>query len=291
MIITIDPHSGFCFGVVHAVKAAEEGLMEHRPLFCLGDIVHNEVEVKRLEGKGLQIIGREDLATLRHCTVLIRAHGEPPETYRIAQKNNIRLIDATCPIVLKLQKDVQKGFAEMQEKNGQVVIFGKEGHPEVDGLVGQTGGEAIVIRDEEDLVMIDFERPVRLFAQTTMSMEGFRQISGEIRKRMAEEIPGKEPDLVLRDSICRQVSNRSDTLKDFCNEHEVIIFVSGHHSSNGKVLFDVCKSINQDSFLVSGTEELRPEWFIGKSDVGISGATSTPQWLMEEVREAILKMS
>ncbi|HTX89351.1 MAG TPA: 4-hydroxy-3-methylbut-2-enyl diphosphate reductase [Bacteroidales bacterium] len=290
MNVTIDPHSGFCFGVVYAIEVAERELAASGKLYCLGDIVHNNMEVNRLKQMGLVVIEREDLGQLRDCKVLIRAHGEPPETYRIALENNLELIDASCPIVLKLQNDIRHGFLEMQKINGQIVIYGQEGHAEVNGLRGQTNGKAIVVGGEEDLDRIDFRRPVSLFAQTTKSVEGFQKIVRSIGERMAQENGKVKPQFVWNDSVCRQVSNRSIQLEEFAARFETVIFVSGKKSSNGLILYRVCKNINPDTWLISGREELEPDWFRGKTEVGVCGATSTPMWLMEEVAEEIRKM-
>ena len=283
MNVTIDPHSGFCFGVVYAIEIAERELAKGEKLYCLGDIVHNNMEVKRLKDMGLIIIEQDELDRLKNCKVLIRAHGEPPETYRIALKNNLNLIDASCPIVLNLQNEIRYGFQEMQELEGQIVIYGKDGHAEVNGLRGQTLGKAIVIGSEKDLWKIDFSKPVHLYAQTTKSVAGFHQIVGKIKEEMEKACPGEKIDFKWNDSICRQVSNRSRQLQEFAAKYQVVIFVSGKKSSNGMILFQVCKDINRNTYLVSDREELRSEWFKGVRSVGVCGATSTPMWLMEEV--------
>ncbi|MDP4280970.1 MAG: 4-hydroxy-3-methylbut-2-enyl diphosphate reductase [Bacteroidota bacterium] len=287
MKVTIDPQSGFCFGVVYAIEKAEKELVEKGSLYCLGDIVHNNREVNRLKELGLVIIEREDLLKLKNTKILIRAHGEPPETYHIARDNNIELIDASCPIVLNLQNDIRHGSAEMLEKRGQIVIYGKEGHAEVNGLLGQTKGTAIVINHEKDLAKIDFTKPVRLYSQTTMSVEGFRSIVDKISQKMKEAAGNGPVDFIWQDSICRQVSNRSRLLKIFASQHNAIVFVTGTKSSNGMFLFEVCKSVNPSTFLVSSEDDLNPEWFRNVSDVGVCGATSTPMWLMEKVAECI----
>jgi len=287
--ITIDPHSGFCFGVVYAIEAAERELKHNPVLYCLGDIVHNNMEVNRLKNMGLIIINNEELKTIRDCKVLIRAHGEPPETYKIAVENNIELIDASCPIVLNLQHVIQHGYQEMKSKNGQIVIYGKEGHAEVNGLVGQTNGKAIVIGDEEDLKKIDFSRPVRLYSQTTKSIDGFNRIVGIIKEKMAAFSPDGKIDFEWNDSICRQVSNRSGYLREFAARFGLVIFVSGQKSSNGMILYRVCKEVNPKTILISSISELRMDWFTGVQEVGICGATSTPRWLMEEIEREIKK--
>lgn len=291
MTITIDPHSGFCFGVVHAIEVAERELKENGKLYCLGDIVHNNMEVDRLKDLGLVIIGQDDFKNLTDCKVLIRAHGEPPETYQIALQNNITLIDASCPIVLNLQSEIRQAFLEMQEKNGQIVIYGKKGHAEVNGLKGQTNDKAIIISDKKEIDKIDFRRPIRFFAQTTMNLEGFHQIVGTINERVKMENPEEKPDFVWNDTICRQVANRSGSLKDFAPRFDVVIFVSGRKSSNGMYLYELCKSVNPATYFVSGKNELQKDWFDGQMNVGVCGATSTPVWLMEEVGEEIRKIS
>jgi len=290
MQVTIDPNSGFCFGVVYAIQVAERELIESGKLYCLGDIVHNNMEVNRLKEMGLIIIDHRDIPHLHDCKVMIRAHGEPPETYEIALKNNIHLVDASCPIVLNLQQEVRYGYEDMMERNGQIVIYGKEGHAEVNGLKGQTNGKAIVIGNENDLEKIDFSRPVRLYAQTTKSVEGFKKIVNMIESRMAAVRPSEDIDFQWSDSICRQVSNRSTLLKEFAARYEVIIFVSGLKSSNGMVLYQVCRERNPNTHLVSEKGELQKAWFEGKHSAGVCGATSTPMWLMEEVGKEIQKI-
>lgn len=285
--VTIDPQSGFCFGVVYAIEVAERELEQGRQLYCLGDIVHNNMEVSRLRQMGLTIIEHEDLKEIRDCKVLIRAHGEPPETYRIALQNNIELIDASCPIVLQLQNSIRQGFIEMQKRNGQIVIYGKEGHAEVNGLKGQTGGTAIVISEEQDLDRIDFTRPVRLYSQTTKSVGGFRKLVSEITGRMEKASPDGKIDFEWNDSICRQVSNRSGQLRDFASKYDVIVFVSGKKSSNGMILYKECLNVNPKTYLVSEPSDVEPAWFSGVSTVGVCGATSTPMWLMEEIGNEI----
>jgi 4-hydroxy-3-methylbut-2-enyl diphosphate reductase len=291
MEVKIDPHSGFCFGVVYAIQMAEDELNESGKLFCLGDIVHNSEEVDRLKAKGLEIIDHERLHKLRDCKVLIRAHGEPPETYRIAAENNIELIDASCPVVLKLQHRVREGYIETDDEGGQVVIYGKQGHAEVNGLIGQTDGKAIVVMEEKDLDKIDFRKPIQLFSQTTKSTKGFFKIKGEIEKRLREA--GSEPGDIFEanDTLCRQVSNREPQLRSFAPQFDVVIFVSGQKSSNGKILYEVCKEVNPRTHFVSSKEEIEKIWFEGAGKVGICGATSTPMWLMEAVKERITQLS
>ncbi|MEK6482256.1 4-hydroxy-3-methylbut-2-enyl diphosphate reductase [Catalinimonas sp. 4WD22] len=288
MEVTIDSNSGYCFGVEFAIQMAEDEMLDGSKLYCLGDIVHNDMEVKRLHDKGLRIITREDLSNVTDCKVLIRAHGEPPETYQTALKNNIELIDASCPVVLKLQNRVKNAYDIMQEKNGQVVIYGQPGHAEIIGLSGQTRGGAIVILKDEDLEKIDFTRPVTLFSQTTKSTKGFYRIKAMIEERMrASSHDLNTVEFNANDSICRQVSNREPQLQKFSKEQDVIIFVSSKKSSNGKALYSVCKAENERSYFIANEEELKAEWFENASKAGVCGATSTPMWLMENVANAI----
>jgi len=287
MKITIDANSGFCFGVVYAIQMAEDELDESGKLYCLGDIVHNNMEVDRLKAKGLEIIDHEQLKELRDTKVLIRAHGEPPSTYLTAAQNNIELIDASCPVVLKLQNRVRGGYSDAEEVGGQLVIYGKEGHAEVNGLVGQTDGKAIVVMTEADLDKIDYTKPIQLFSQTTKSTKGFLNIKQQIEKRIQAAGGDAKLSFEANDTLCRQVSNREPQLKVFSKEHDVIIFVSGQKSSNGKALFDTCKSENPLSYFISEPAELKEEWFDNAQSVGICGATSTPMWLMEKVKETI----
>jgi 4-hydroxy-3-methylbut-2-enyl diphosphate reductase len=275
MVVEIDNNSGFCFGVVYAIEMAEDRLEETGELYCLGDIVHNDKEVQRLEAKGLKIIDHDQLKELKDATVLIRAHGEPPETYRIAMDNNLELVDASCPVVLKLQNRVRNAF----DDDRQIVILGKPGHAEVNGLIGQTNQEAVVITCEEDVEKIDPNKPIALFSQTTKST----QLLYKIKERFEE----KGIDFKFNDTICRQVSNREPELRKFSAKHDRIIFVSGKKSSNGKALYATCKEVNPKSYFISGKEELNPDWLAGAESVGICGATSTPMWLMEDVADAI----
>jgi 4-hydroxy-3-methylbut-2-enyl diphosphate reductase len=287
MNIAIDKNSGYCFGVEFAIQMAEDEMLSGEQLYCLGDIVHNRMEVERLTKKGLKIIDKADLENLKNCKVLIRAHGEPPETYELALKNNIELIDASCPVVLKLQNRVKHAFDSMQVKDGQIVIYGQVGHAEVIGLTGQTGDKAIIITSESDLDKIDFNRPVTLFSQTTKSTQGFYHIKTLIQEKI--QAAGKDhlTEFDANDSICRQVSNREPQLQKFAKEHDVIIFVSGKKSSNGKALYGVCKTQNDRSYFVEDETEVSPSWFDENDSVGICGATSTPMWLMENVAQKI----
>jgi 4-hydroxy-3-methylbut-2-enyl diphosphate reductase len=291
MNVTIDPNSGFCFGVVYAIQMAEDELDETGKLYCLGDIVHNNMEVDRLKAKGLQIINHDDLANLQDCKVLIRAHGEPPSTYELALKNNIELIDASCPVVLKLQNRVKTSF-EGIDNDAQIVIYGQPGHAEVNGLVGQTDGRAIVVFEEKDLDNIDYDKPVHFFSQTTKSTIGFEKMVRDIQERIVKHKGSLEDgDFITNDTLCRQVSNREPQLKRFATAYEVVVFVSGKKSSNGKALYTVCKNVNPDSYFVSSADEIEADWFNGKQTVGIAGATSTPMWLMEQVKEKIEQMA
>ncbi|MBK8585000.1 MAG: 4-hydroxy-3-methylbut-2-enyl diphosphate reductase [Bacteroidetes bacterium] len=285
MKVTIDSFSGFCFGVVYAIQKAEEELSKSNSLYCLGDIVHNNMEVERLGKRGLKIIDHNDLKNLRDCKVLIRAHGEPPETYQIALENNIELIDASCPVVLKLQHRVRVSYDQVLENDGQIVIYGEIGHAEVNGLVGQTEGNAIIVRNEDDLHKIDFTKPITFFTQTTKSSAGFSKMKELIEERSKQAVHQEisEEYLVSNDTICRQVSNREPQLRKFSREHDVILFVSGKKSSNGKALYEVCLSENPKTHFVSSDEEVDFKWLEGINSVGICGATSTPMWLMEKV--------
>jgi len=290
MKVEIDENSGYCFGVEFAIQMAEDEMAEGQELYCLGDIVHNSMEVERLYNKGLRTINRHELKELKDCKVLIRAHGEPPETYQIAIENNIELVDASCPVVLKLQNRVKNAYDLTKHKDGQLVIYGKPGHAEVIGLTGQTSNEAIIITGPEDLVKIDFSRPVTLYSQTTKSTKGFYSIKEEIEKRIQEEgFLSVEEDFNANDSICRQVSNREPHMVKFSQKHDVIIFVAGRKSSNGKALYNVCLSNNPRSYFVESEKEIDLNWIKADDSVGICGATSTPTWLMEQVADFLKK--
>jgi len=288
MLVEIDKNSGYCFGVEYAIQMAEDGLEQNQTLYCLGDIVHNDMEVRRLADKGLIVVDREKLHELHDCKVLIRAHGEPPETYSLALKHNIELIDASCPVVLKLQNRIKHEFDRIEKRGGQVVIYGQHGHAEVAGLAGQTEGRAIIVKDESDLKQVDFTRPIALFSQTTKSTAGFYHMHSLIENEIASANETVEPDFFdSNDSICRQVSNREPQLRQFAQNFEVVIFVSGKKSSNGKALYGVCQAVNPNSYFVENDEDLDFSWFENKSSVGICGATSTPSWLMEQIARAI----
>lgn len=288
--VEIDTGSGFCFGVTTAIRKAEEELAKGSTLYCLGDIVHNGMECERLRQMGLVTINHEDLKQLHDAKVLLRAHGEPPETYALARKNNIEIIDATCPVVLQLQRRIKKQYDskdEEQKTKGkkQIVIFGKPGHAEVLGLVGQTENNAIVIASFEDVKRLDFSRDIYLYSQTTKSIDEFQRIIEYIKLNIS-------PDATFRsfDTICRQVANRMPSIASFAARHDLLLFVCGRKSSNGRVLFNECQRVNANSHLIEGPNEIDPSWFNDElKTIGICGATSTPKWLMEECRDAILK--
>ena len=275
LTVEIDPRSGFCHGVVRAVEQAENYLKYSSRLYSLGAIVHNSVELDRLKQKGLEILSIEDVAQLHDDVILVRAHGEPPETYELARRNRLQVVDCTCPVVLRLQERVRDTWQRLRETGGQVVIFGKKGHAEVNGLVGQTGGAAIVVSSVEDLDKIDFSRPVALFSQTTKDPDEFREIADSIR--------AKRPDAEVFDTICRQVAQRHKSLVEFAGQHSVVLFVSGRESSNGKVLFELCRSVNARTWWLENASQIDLAWFRDGDHVGICGATSTPKWQLEEI--------
>ncbi|MBO4956153.1 MAG: 4-hydroxy-3-methylbut-2-enyl diphosphate reductase [Muribaculaceae bacterium] len=282
--VEIDPDSGFCFGVTSAIQKAEAQLSCSAPLFCLGDIVHNSNEVERLRRAGLTTISHEQLAALTDATVLLRAHGEPPSTYATARRNNIRIIDATCPVVLRLQRSIHDTYRRPEAP--QIVIYGKAGHAEVNGLVGQTEGNAIVIDDSTDLSLhIDPERPVALYSQTTMPLDGFNAVCRRLRTYH------HHPESVeCHDTICRQMANRAEALQRFAAAHHTILFVSGHKSSNGKVIYDKCRATNPRTYLIADHTEVLPQYISGATSIGICGATSTPRWLMDQVKDHCLRL-
>jgi 4-hydroxy-3-methylbut-2-en-1-yl diphosphate reductase len=283
MQVEIDENSGFCFGVTTAINKAEEQLAGGGTLYCLGDIVHNGIEVERLTSKGLKTVDHEDMLHLHDARLLLRAHGEPPKTYEVAAKNNIEIIDATCPVVLALQRRIKSQFT--QHPDAQIVIYGKQGHAEVLGLVGQTNQKAIVIESLDDVHKLDFSKDIYLYSQTTKSLDEYRRIADYCQRHIS-------PEAVFRsfDTICRQVANRMDRVKLFAAKHDLILFVCGHKSSNGKVLFGQCQSVNANSHLIESSHEIDPTWLLGVQTVGICGATSTPKWLMEECKQAIESM-
>ena len=283
MTIEIDNGSGFCFGVTTAIKKAEEELAKGSTLYCLGDIVHNGMECERLKQMGLVTIDHDEMARLHDVKVLLRAHGEPPATYELARQNNIEIIDATCPVVLQLQKRIKSQF---DSGASQIVIFGKKGHAEVLGLVGQTQGEAIVIESFDEVSRLDFTRDIYLYSQTTKSLDEFHRIIEYIQQHIAPTATFKS-----FDTICRSVANRMPNISQFASRHDLILFVCGRKSSNGKVLYNECLRINRNTHLIEGPEEIDPSWLDGVETIGICGATSTPKWLMEQCRDAIEKLS
>lgn len=278
--IEIDDGSGFCFGVTTAIRKAEEELAAGKTLYCLGDIVHNGMECERLRSMGLITINHDELKALHDVKVLLRAHGEPPETYEIARRNNIEIIDATCPVVLQLQRRIKREYDS--NPDAQIVIFGKPGHAEVLGLVGQTNSKAIVIAGIDDAKALDFKRDIYLYSQTTKSLDEFHRIIDYIQEHIS-------PEATFRsfDTICRQVANRMPNISSFAKRHDLILFVCGRKSSNGKVLFNECRSVNPNSYLIEGPDEIKREWIEGIDTIGICGATSTPKWLMERCRDRI----
>ena len=293
MVIEIDNGSGFCFGVTTAIKKAEEELAKGTTLYCLGDIVHNGMECERLRNMGLITINHDEMRQLHNVKVLLRAHGEPPETYELARRNNIEIIDATCPVVLQLQKRIKMQFDESRnvesgmrnENTPQIVIFGKKGHAEVLGLVGQTQSNAIVIESFDEVTKLDFSRDIYLYSQTTKSLDEFHRIIDYIQSHITSGATFKS-----FDTICRSVANRMPNISQFATKHDLILFVCGRKSSNGKVLFKECLRVNPNSHLIEDPQEILPEWLGNIKTVGICGATSTPRWLMEQCRDAILKM-
>ena len=280
MQIEIDNGSGFCFGVTTAIRKAEEELAAGTRLYCLGDIVHNGMECERLRRMGLVTINHDEMSRLHGVKVLLRAHGEPPETYEMARRNNIEIIDATCPVVLQPQRRIKQKYDA--NPDAQIVIFGKPGHAEVLGLVGQTNGRAIVVADLDGVKSLDFTRDIFLYSQTTKSLDEFHRIIDYIQQHIAPEATFKS-----FDTICRQVANRMPNISSFARRHDLILFVCGRKSSNGRVLFNECKSVNPNSHLIEGPDEIDPSWLKGVDTVGICGATSTPKWLMEECLERI----
>ncbi|HTP80313.1 MAG TPA: 4-hydroxy-3-methylbut-2-enyl diphosphate reductase [Bacteroidota bacterium] len=287
MTVRVDTSSGFCWGVVRTIEIAEQELADGRQMYSLGEIIHNPMEIQRLENEGLKTITLDELDKARGSTVLIRAHGEPPSTYRRAQELGITLIDATCPVVTKVQERIRKFYLE----GYQIVVFGKKDHAEVIGLVGQTDGRAFVIKSVEEVDSIPLDRKTVLFSQTTMDKPTFHRIKEELSKRVKELVIGSIEDEAIgfhaKDTICGQVSGRDKKIREFGRANDVVVFVAGRHSSNGKVLFEIVRSENPKTYFIEDIPELKPEWFVGAETVGVTGATSTPQWLMEKVRKAI----
>lgn len=284
MKVTIDPGSGFCFGVNRAIQTAEAELQAGNPVYCLGEMVHNKVQMDQLKAKGLKVIAHDDLPALKGQKVMVRAHGEPPETFKLLKDLGITVLDATCPIVTKLQERINESFISGRPTNSQVVIYGKSGHAEVAGLNGNAGNAAIIVSSKEEFEKIDFSKPIRLFSQTTMDAEGYQSIGETILQRMNEN---GNNDLVVNKSVCRQVSGRAPALRSFAAAHEVIIFIGGSNSANGAYLFSVCKTINERSYYISNSEDIDIKWFEGSNSVGVTGATSTPGWLIEQVAQSI----
>ena len=287
MQVIIDEHSGFCFGVINAIRTAESYLKDHHSLYCLGDIVHNNEEVKRLAGLGLVVISHEQYTQLQNTTVLIRAHGEPPEIYEIAERNHIELIDATCPVVLNLQKRIKQKFETSSPEHTQILIFGKQGHAEVVGLLGQTGQQGVVLSSMEDVQRIDFNKSATLYSQTTQSLEQYDLLIQNIKEEYKKR--GKEELLENHDTICRLVANRSQQVRNFAMQYDKVIFVSGEKSSNGLYLFGLCKEANPQTYFLSHIEQLDNLPVSEHDSIGICGATSTPMWLMQEVQSTLLQ--
>ena len=290
MEVVIDKYSGFCFGVVYAIEMAEREIEESGKLLCLGDIVHNDKEVERLHNLGLEVIDHNDLSKYKNRKVLIRAHGEPPSTYETAMKNNLELLDASCPVVLKLQHQIIEGHKNVSKINGQIVIYGKKGHAEVKGLMGQIGGDAILVSNIKDLDNLDFSKPIYMYSQTTKSPKMYKLIKQEIQKRREDNGFTNPLEFVVNDTLCRQVSGREPQLKKFSEKHDVIVFVSGKKSSNGKMLYESCKVQNPNSYFISDIDEINSNWFAKNNSVGVCGATSTPLWLMEKVSQFISRI-
>ena len=282
MEVKIDDNAGFCFGVVKAIATAEDELAHSESLYCLGDIVHNSAEVDRLRKKGLKVINYEEMKSVRNAKVLIRAHGEPPSTYEMAHQQGIELVDATCPMVLALQKKIKKGYEKMKLCGGTVVIFGKEGHAEVVGLNGQADGQAIIVSKIEDIENVNFDKPIRLYSQTTKSRKDYEHLIEVMRVRA-------KSDFVAYNTLCSRVANRAKELEDFASSVDVVLFVSGSNSSNGKYLYEYCKDVQPETYLLTddGKSQLNRSWIEGKNRIGITGATSTPRWLMEQLKDEI----
>lgn len=290
MKVFLDPFSGFCGGVTKAIRLAENELSDDEQLYCLGEIVHNQAEINRLRSKGIIFISHDELKKIKNAKVIIRAHGEPPATYQLAKINNIELIDATCRIVQRLQDKIESASKEMEDDNGQIVIFGKENHPEVNGLIGKALVEVIVVENEEEINKIDFSRPIHLFSQTTKSIKDFERIKNLIRSRLENKNNKDQDFFKFTNSVCKQVSNREEKLIEFAQKNEVIVFVGGKNSSNAKFLYEISKGINPKSYFITDQTEIQTDWFKGVKSVGITGATSTPTWLMKKVAAEIKKL-
>ena len=287
--VEIDSKSGFCRGVVLAIERAENFLQEHGQLYSLGAIVHNDNELSRLKDMGMEIIGHNDLSSLKDAPLFIRAHGEPPATYKTARANNLHIVDCTCSVVIRLQKKIEMSYSRIKESGGRVVIFGKKGHAEVNGLIGQVGGDATIVESKDDLSDIDFTRPIALFAQTTKDPLEYSSLISEIKNSIKEK--GTQTDnFTAYATTCHQVYARREHLGSFASTHSVIIFVTGKDSSNGKMLFEACRSSNHRSYKIENITEIEPSWFISGDFVGICGATSTPKWLLEDVANFITEI-
>ena len=287
MKIELDINAGFCFGVKKTIERAESELEKGNSIYCLGEMVHNDEEINRLEAKGLKTINYKEFRSLKNTSVLIRAHGEPPETYKIAAENNLKLIDTTCPIVSRLQNKIKTCYDEIVDDYGQIIIYGKEGHAEVIGLVGQTRGKAIIVNKLKDLEQISLDKPIYMYSQTTKSRKDYNLIKKEIEKRLQKEGKNKKLHLIAHQTICGQVANREPNLKLFAKKHDAIFFVSGKKSSNGRMLYEVCKKTNPNSYFISNPGEIEKNMLAGAQSVGISGATSTPTWLLKDVEKMI----
>ncbi|TVR72734.1 MAG: 4-hydroxy-3-methylbut-2-enyl diphosphate reductase [Marinilabiliales bacterium] len=291
MVVTIDPSSGFCFGVRRAIEQAEDLLDREGKLYCLGDLVHNKAEMQRLERRGLTSIDHSAMEKLREAPLLFRAHGEPPSSYDLTGRNRLSLTDATCPIVKKLQEKVRKAWMEMKEKGGQLVIFGNPGHPETIGLLGHTEGGAVIVQEAGNIEAVNPAQPVTLFSQTTRNPDEYRRLAGNIEAKMKEHFPGGNVPLKVHNTICGQISGRTPRIRKFAASRDVIVFVGGSQSSNAKVLFGQCREVNPRSWFVTGASEIKPEWFEDAGSAGVCGATSTPRWLMEEAAERIRELT
>lgn len=286
LTVDIDAGSGFCYGVIRAINHAEEFLSENDTLLSLGSIVHNRVEIERLAEQGLKVINSDELSTIKNTSVLFRAHGEPPVSYLVAKENNLSIIDCTCPVVLRLQKKVRDAYNSLKGTNGTIVIFGKRGHAEVNGLIGQVDGDALIIQDEDDLKLLDVRNPVIMFSQTTMEPQKYAFIIKRIKEKIAAS-GAEDSSFKAYNTICNQVASRHPHLKEFSLNHDIIIFVSGKESSNGKALYEVCKGVNNRSYKIENSSDIYPAWFNQGDRVGICGATSTPKWLLEEVAQFV----
>lgn len=283
MNVTIESSSGFCSGVRKAISKAVKELDDHGHIYCLGDIVHNELEVKRLKAKGLEVIDQKKFALLKDSKVLIRAHGEPPSTFETARKNNLQLLDTTCPVVRRIQKDIRETYINRLIQGVQIAIFGKKDHPEVQGLLGQCEGKAIIINQEEDLFLLDLSKQIVLYSQTTMNPQKYLLIQDSIRNMLRQSNPAMEEHFQVRDTICSQVSRLAPIFGNFARQHQMIIFVASNESSNGRFLYKLCREANPMTYLVGSIEDLEDQWFKWVDDVGVCGATSSPVWLLQEI--------